>query len=178
LRSLRVAPRASAFHYKGLSVKPNDAGRELDVAAVVTASVSQRDDRLRIQVDLVDVARDSQVWGALYQGDASELIHLQTRILQDLSRELKLPLSEQETRQLTHGVTENADACRAYLQGRYDWNQRSEEGLKRAIERFQRAAEIDPRFAAAYSGLADCYAALGYLSYISPAEAFPATRRH
>lgn len=178
LRSLRVAPRTSAFHYKGLRVKPKDAGRELGVAAVVTANVSLRDDRLRIQVDLVDVARDSQVWGALYQGDASELIHLQTRILQDLSRELKVPLSDQETRQLVRRVTDNADAYRAYLQGRYDWNQRSEGGLKRAIEHFQRTIEIDPRFAAAYSGLADSYATLGYLSYLSPGEAFPAARRH
>jgi DNA-binding winged helix-turn-helix (wHTH) protein/TolB-like protein len=178
LRSLRVAPRASAFHFKGVSVKPKDAGRELDVAAVVTASVSQRDDRLKIQVDLVDIARDSQVWGALYQGDASEIIHLQTRILQDLSRELRVPISDQETRQLVQQITGNADAYRAYLQGRFDWSRRSEEGLRRAIERFQRAVEIDPRFAAAYSGLADCYATLGYLSFLSPAEAFPAARRY
>jgi tetratricopeptide (TPR) repeat protein len=114
----------------------------------------------------------------VYQGDASELIHFQARILQDLSRELKLPLSDQETRQLARRVTDNADAYRAYLQGRYDWNQRSERGLKRAIEQFQRTIEIDPRFASAYSGLADSYATLGYLSYLSPAEAFPAARRH
>jgi DNA-binding winged helix-turn-helix (wHTH) protein/TolB-like protein/Flp pilus assembly protein TadD len=178
LRSLRVAPRTSAFHYKGLRVTPKDAGRELGVSAVVTASVLARDDRLRIQVDLVDVARDAQVWGALYQGEASELLHLQTRILQDLSRELKVPLSDEQTRQLALRVTDNADAYRAYLQGRYDWNQRSEAGLKRAIEHFQRAIEIDPRFAAAYSGLGDSYATLGYLSYLAPGDAFPAARRH
>jgi tetratricopeptide (TPR) repeat protein len=114
----------------------------------------------------------------VYQGDASEIIHLQTRILQDLSRELRVPISDQETRQLIRQITGNADAYRAYLQGRFDWNRRSEEGLRRAIERFQRAVEIDPRFAAAYSGLADCYATLGYLSYLSPAEAFPAARRY
>jgi tetratricopeptide (TPR) repeat protein len=160
-----------------LQVKPKDAGRELGVAAVVTASVSQRDDRLRIQVDLVDVARDAQVWGAVYQGDASELVHLQTRIPQDLSRELKGPLSDQETRQLARRITDNADAYRAYLQGRYDWNQRSEESLKRAIEHFQLAIEIDPHFAAAYARLGDAHATLGYLSYLSPIDAFPAARQ-
>jgi DNA-binding winged helix-turn-helix (wHTH) protein/Tfp pilus assembly protein PilF len=70
------------------------------------------------------------------------------------------------------------DAYRAYLQGRFHWNRRSEEELIRGIEGFQRAVEIDPRFAAAYSGLADCYATLGYLSYLSPAEAFPKARRY
>ena len=70
------------------------------------------------------------------------------------------------------------DAYRAYLQGRFHWNCRSEEELIRGIEGFQRAVEIDPRFAAAYSGLADCYATLGYLSYLSPAEAFPKARRY
>jgi len=79
----------------------------------------------------------------------------------------------------TGEVVERApDAYRAYLQGRFHWNRRSEEGLKLGAERFQRAVEIDPRFAAAYSGLADCYGTLGYLSYLSPAEAFPAARRY
>ncbi len=72
----------------------------------------------------------------------------------------------------------NADAYRAYLRGRFNWNQRSEAGLKRAIEYFQRTVEIDPGFAPAYSGLADCHATLGYLSCLAPRETFPAARRH
>lgn len=84
---------------------------------------------------------------------------------------------DRETPQLARQATQNADAYRAYLQGRHDWNRRSEEGLRRAIERFQDAVEMDPRFALAYSGLADCYATLGYLNHMSPAEAFPAARR-
>lgn len=178
LQALRVAPRTNALRYKGSAVRPKDAGRELDVAAVVTGSVTQQDGRLRIQVDLVDVARDSQIWGAVYQGDASELVHLQTRILQDLPQALRIPLSEQESRRITRQPTANADAYRAYLQGRYEWSQRSEASLKRGIERFQQAVVIDPQFAAAHSGLADSYSILGYLSYLSPAETFPEARRH
>ena len=98
--------------------------------------------------------------------------------LQDPPRGLRMQLPDQERRQPVRSVTENADAYRAYLRGRHDWNLRSEEGLKRAIESFQGAVYLEPRFAAAYSGLADCYAALGYLSYMAPAEAFPAARRH
>lgn len=178
LQALRVAPRTNALRYKGSAVRPKDAGRELDVAAVVTGSVTQQDGRLRIQVDLVDVARDSQIWGAVYQGDASELVHLQTRILQDLPHALRISLSDQESRRIARQPTANADAYRAYLQGRYEWSQRSEAGLKRGIERFQQAVVIDPQFAAAHSGLADSYSILGYLSYLSPAETFPEARRH
>lgn len=178
LQGLRVAPRASAFRFRGSARGPGDAGRELGVAAVVTATVSQNGDRLKVQVDLVDVERDSQIWGARYEGDASELVELQARILQDLPRALRVPLSHQETRQLTRRLTDSADAYRAYLQGRYDWSQRSEASLKRAIELFRQAVAIDPQFAAAFSGLADCYSTLGYLSYLSPAESFPEARRH
>jgi DNA-binding winged helix-turn-helix (wHTH) protein len=82
------------------------------------------------------------------------------------------------THQIGRVTTENADAYRAYLQGRHDWSRRSEEALKRAAERFQHAIALDPNFAAAYSGLADCYATMGSLSYLAPADAFPVARRH
>ena len=75
-------------------------------------------------------------------------------------------------------VSANPDAYRAYLEGRYAWGQRSEAGLRKAIESFKRAVTLDPGFAAAYAGLADCYATLGYLSFVSPADAFPLARRH
>lgn len=178
LKSLRVAPRASAMRYKGSAVSPKQAGRELDVATVVTASVAQQDRTFRIQLDLVDIARDAQILGIVYQGDASELPHLQNRILQDLARALKVPLSDQHQRRLAQPLTASAEAYRAYLQGRFEWSQRSEAGLKRAIERFREAVAIDPKFATAYSGLADAYSALGYLSYLAPADAFPEARRH
>jgi DNA-binding winged helix-turn-helix (wHTH) protein len=97
---------------------------------------------------------------------------------QDLSRQLGAPISARETRQPARHMTDNADAYRAYLQGRYSWSQRSEAGLTRAIEHFERAIEIDPRFAAAYAGLGDSYATLGYLSYLSPGSSFPAARRY
>ena len=120
----------------------------------------------------------SQIWGAQYQGSPSELVELQARIMQDLPRALRVPLSEHQTRQLARPLTEDADAYRAYLQGRYEWGQRSEAALKRGIERFEDAVAIDPEFAAAHSGLADSYSILGYLSYLSPAETFPEARRH
>ena len=75
-------------------------------------------------------------------------------------------------------ISANADANRAYVEGRYAWSQRSEAGLRKAIDSFQRCVSLDPAFATAYAGLADCYAALGYLSFVSPADAFPFARRN
>ena len=178
LQILRVAPRASTLRYKGAAVKASDAGRELNVATVVTATISDHDNDLRIQVDLVDVARHSQIWGARYQGGASQLVHLQTQILQDLPRALGVPLQEPDAQRLARQPSENADAYRTYLQGRYEWNQRSEAALRSAIGRFGQAIAIDPQFAAAYSGLADTYSVLGYLSFLSPADTFPEAKRH
>ncbi|MCK1453551.1 tetratricopeptide repeat protein [Bradyrhizobium sp. 35] len=82
------------------------------------------------------------------------------------------------THQVDQAATSNADAYRAYLQGRHEWSQRSEPALKRAIAQFQHAVSLDPDFAAAYSGLADCYATMGSLSYVAPTDASPSARRY
>lgn len=178
LQGLRLAPRTSVFRYKGSAAKLQDIARELGVVTLVTATVSRREERLKVQLDLVDAVHDSQVWGAVYEGGVTELLHLQARILRDLSRALEVPHSERAAGQPAQPVSSNPDAYRAYLQGRHSWNQRSEEGLRQAIERFQLATQIDPRFAAAYSGLADCYVAMAKASYIAPSEAFPTAKWH
>ena len=85
---------------------------------------------------------------------------------------------EPGSRELGRQPTKNADAYRAYLHGRHEWNRRTMDSLRRGIEHFQRAVEMDRLFAAAYSGMADCYAALGSLSFASPSEAFPAARQY
>ena len=175
---LRVAPRTSAFRYKRQPLNAEKIGRELGVSAIVTGEVAAQGDTLNIQVDLVNVGDNSQVWGARYAGRASDLVSLQTRISRDLASALGLKLTSDETRRVAAPVTENSDAYRFYLQGRYFWNQRSEEGLQKGIVAFQRATEIDPNFALAFSGLSDSYTTLGYLSYISPTQAFPVAKNY
>ena len=175
---LHVAPRTNVLRYKTQSVSPQQAGRELSVAAILNGQVAQKEDVLTIRVDLIDVRGNAEIFTSEYTGKPSELISLQTRILQDVSRALNVPLTEDDQRLLTHGITENADAYRVYLEGRYFWNQRSESGIKKAIEGFERATKIDSNFALAYSGLADSYTTLGYLSYISPTQAFPVAKNY
>lgn len=178
LSKLRVAPRTSAFRYKKQPLDPEKIGRELAVSAIVTGKVVAQGDTLNIQVDLINVANNSQVWGSHYTGKASDLVSLQTRISRDLAGALRLKLTGDEEQRVSALVTENSDAYRSYLQGRYFWNQRSEEGLQKGIVAFQRATEIDPNFALAFSGLADSYTTLGYLGYISPTQAFPVAKNY
>lgn len=178
LPKLRVAPRTSAFRYKRQPLDPEKIGRELGVGSIVTGEVTAQGDSLSIQVDLVNVNHNSQVWGSHYTGKTSDLVSLQTRISRDLARALGWSLTIDEEQRVSAHVTENSDAYRSYLQGRYFWNQRTEEGLQKGIVAFQQATGIDPNFALAYSGLADSYTTLGYLGYISPTQAFPVAKNY
>jgi DNA-binding winged helix-turn-helix (wHTH) protein/TolB-like protein len=178
VRDLRITPRATAYRYGSSTLEPIKAGIDLHADAVVTGRLTRHGSKVRIQVDLVDVARDSQVWGATYDGDPAELVGLQEQIAQDVARQLKPVLTQEDKQHLAYRATGNADAYRTYLEARYFWNQRSTDGIKKAIKLFQRSVELDPDFAMAYAGLADSYAALGYLSDIAPREAFPLAKRY
>jgi DNA-binding winged helix-turn-helix (wHTH) protein/TolB-like protein/Tfp pilus assembly protein PilF len=172
---LRVAPRASAFRFRGAD--PVEAGRRLDAAAVVTGSLARSGERLTLQVELVDVARAAQVWGSRYDVGLAELPQLQRRVIDDLARSLRMrSAAGSGTKHLAQDPTRNADAYQAYLQGRFQWNQRSEPALRRAVAHFRRAIDLDPSFALAHAALADTYTTLGYLSYDAPAATFPVAR--
>jgi DNA-binding winged helix-turn-helix (wHTH) protein/TolB-like protein len=175
---LRVAPRTSSFRFKGGSLDAEAAARALGVRAVVTGRVALRGESFDIQVDVVDARRNAQIWGERYRGSASELPGLEGRIAQDILRTAGLALGSEAARQLSKPLTQNADAYRAYLKGRFHWNQRTEAGLKAALAQFERAAALDPRFAAAYSGFADALTTLGFLSHLSPADSFPVAERY
>jgi DNA-binding winged helix-turn-helix (wHTH) protein/TolB-like protein/Tfp pilus assembly protein PilF len=172
--SLRVAPRASAFRFRGAD--PLEAGRKLDTAAVVTGSLGQDGERVTLQVDLIDVARSAQVWSRRYEVTPTELPSLQSRVIDDLSRSLRLHPAEDAERSRALEPTRNTAAYQAYLQGRFLWNQRSEPALRRAVGQFRRAIELDPSFALAYSALADAYTTLGYLGWDAPVATFPVAR--
>lgn len=175
IADLRVAPRASAFRLRGAD--PLEAGRRLDAPAVVTGSLARNGERLTLQVELVDVTRAAQVWAARYEVALDDLPQLQGRVIDDLARALRVRVDAgSETTRLARDPTLHTDAYQAYLQGRFLWNQRSEPALRRAIEHFRHAIDIDPSFALAYAALADTYTTLGTLSHDAPAATFPVAR--
>jgi serine/threonine-protein kinase len=176
LPNLRVIARSSAFRYKGRADDPRAAGTELGVQAVVAGRVVRRGDRLVVSVELVDVRGNRQLWGEQYNRKLTDLLAVQDDIAREVTDKLRPRLTGEEKKRLGKRPTDNAEAYQAYLVGRYHWNKRTEEGLKKAIEQFEQARAKDPGYALAYAGLADCYALLGDYSYLPPKEAFPRAR--
>jgi serine/threonine protein kinase/lipoprotein NlpI len=173
LPGLRVMARSTVFRYKGPDVDPLSAGRELKVGAVLTGRVLHRGDDLVIKTELVDLADGSQLWGERYSRKITDVLSIENEIAERISESLRLKLTGEEKERLTRRHTENPEAYRLYLRGRFFWNKRTEEGIRRGIEYFRQAIEIDPEYAAAYVGLADSYAVLGFHAIAPPGEAFP-----
>jgi serine/threonine protein kinase/tetratricopeptide (TPR) repeat protein len=170
---LRVIAQSTVFRYKRREIDPQAIGRELNVRAVLTGRIMQRGGSLRIGTELVDVTTGSLLCGAQYDRKPGDIFVVQDEISNEISEKLRLQLSRAEKKKLTKRHTKNDEAYRLYLKGRHYWNRWTEEGFYKAIEYFQQAVEIDPRYALAYTGLADSYVLLGWNSYLPPAEAFP-----
>jgi serine/threonine protein kinase/tetratricopeptide (TPR) repeat protein len=171
---LRVVPRSTVFRYKGKESTPEKIGQELNVRAVVTGRVTRRGDAFLVSAELMDVARESQVWGDQYSKKLTDIQGIQEDISKAIAANLRIELNGKEERQITKRDTENPEAYRLYLQGRYYWNQRTNEGVKKGLEYFQQAIEKDPGYALAYAGVADSYA-VGNGEYLglTPQEARP-----
>jgi serine/threonine protein kinase/tetratricopeptide (TPR) repeat protein len=170
---LRVIAQSTVFRYKRREIDPQAIGRELNVRAVLTGRIMQRGGSLRIGTELVDVTTGSLLCGAQYDRKPGDIFVVQDEISNEISEKLRLQLSRAEKKKLTKRHTKNDEAYRIYLKGRHYWNRWTEEGFYKAIEYFQQAVEIDPRYALAYTGLADSYVLLGWNSYLPPAQAFP-----
>jgi DNA-binding winged helix-turn-helix (wHTH) protein/TolB-like protein len=165
LPKLRVVPRSVVLSYKGHESDPRKIAHDLNVRAVLTGRVHRRGDTLSIQVDLIDVANVSQMWGQHYDRRVSDLLLVQEDISRDIFENLRLKLSVEEQKQL--------EAYSFYLKGRNYWNKRTEDGLLQGIDYFQKAIEADQSYAPAYAGLADCYNMLVVYGINQPSEAFP-----
>jgi serine/threonine protein kinase/tetratricopeptide (TPR) repeat protein len=173
LPNLRVVPRSTAFSYKGKEPDAQRIGKELNVRSILMGRVIQRGDSLNIQTELVDVLRESQLWGDQYNRKLADIQMVQEKIVTEIVENLRLRLTGETQRMLTKRPTENSEAYQLYLKGRLAWNRRTLEGLERGIQFFQEATDEDPGFALAYVGLADCYISLAGNQFIAPKEAYP-----
>ena len=155
---LRVVPRSTVFRYKGQANAPEKIGRELNVRAVVTGRVTRRGDSFVVGAELIDVGKDSQLWGDQYSQKLSDILGIQEQISRAIADHLRIELTGTEQQQLAKRGTENAEAYQLYLRGRYFWNKRTDDGVKQGLSYFQQAIEKDPGYALAYAGVADSYA--------------------
>jgi serine/threonine-protein kinase len=173
--NLRVVPRSTVFRYKGCEDDAQKIGNELGVGAVLAGRLVKINDSLVVKTELIDIEGESQIWGEQYRRKMTDIFALQEEIAEDISEELKLQLTGKEKENLKKRYTENIDAYHYYLKGRYFVTaKRTEEWIKKGIEFFQKAIDLDPNYALAYSGLAEAY---GFFASSTggwlPSEAYP-----
>ncbi|HEV2112859.1 MAG TPA: protein kinase, partial [Terriglobales bacterium] len=173
LPEIRVLARSTVFHYKGKDVDPRQVGRELGVMAVVEGRLEERDGDISVVADLVDTTTGAELWGEQYSERSAQAMSLQQKVASDIANQLRLRLTATEQQRLTHSETQNPEAYKLYLQGRYFWNKRTPDGLRRAADYFQQAVNADPNYARAYSGLADAYTLMTNYGALRPKEALP-----
>jgi serine/threonine protein kinase/Flp pilus assembly protein TadD len=173
LPKLKVMARSTAFRYKNRNIDAQTVGRELRVRAVLTGVVKQVGDRLQISVELVDSLDGAQLWGESYNRELADLLKLQDEMSREITEKLRLKLTGAEKKKLRKRTTDNSEAYQLYLKGRYHWNKRTEESIRRGIQFFREAIESDPSFASAYAGLADCFITLATNIPLPPREVMP-----
>ena len=156
VQALRVASRTSAFAFKGRSEDIGDIGRKLKVATVLEGSVRKAGDRLRVTAQLVNVADGYHLWSERYDRQLEDVFAIQDEIAGNIVRALRVVLSDAEKRAIEKAPTDNVQAYDYYLRGRQYFHQFRRTGIQFARRMFERAIEIDPNYALAFAGVADC----------------------
>ncbi len=173
LPQLKVMSRSAVFNYKRVTVDPQEAGRAFGVRAVMMGRVQQRQERLVISAELVNVEDGSLIWGDQYDRKASDIFSLQGELASEISEKLSLRLSGEQKEKLTKRFTESMEAYEFYLRGRYSWSKRTDDELKKGVEYFRQAIAKDPNYSLAYAGVADCLLLLGLFGAEDPRLVMP-----
>src|SRR5437016_2439448 len=160
---LRVPGRSSSFAFKGKNEDDifRKVGEQLHVNAVLEGSVRKAGDKLRITAQLINVADGYHLWSEDYDGDVRDIFTFQSNVAQRVVEALQIKLGVEEKRALAKKPTENPEAHRLYLLGRYEFGKYSEAGWTSSIRYYEQALKLDPNYALAYCGLADTYAYMG-----------------
>jgi TolB-like protein/DNA-binding winged helix-turn-helix (wHTH) protein/Flp pilus assembly protein TadD len=175
ISTLRVISRTSIMTYKHVHKLLPEIARELDVGAVVEGTVLRSGERVRITAQLIAVPVERHIWAQSFEGNVRDTLALQNGVARAIAEQIRATVNQREQAALQNPKVVDPEAYEAYLKGRYFWNKRTGDGLKKAIDYFDQAIEKDPNFAEAYTGLADSYALSGDWEYgiLSPQDAFP-----
>lgn len=172
LHGLRIIGHNSVFRYRGKELDVRMIGKELRVKSVVTGRILQLEKRLIVRAEMIDVQTGWHIWGEQYHHKLSDVLKVQREMSQRISIALRHTLIGEEGVKVNSSVTENAEAHKAYLKGRYHWSKFDPISSKKAADYFVQAIEIDPTYALAYAGLADAYYRLSNV-YAPTREAMP-----
>jgi TolB-like protein/DNA-binding winged helix-turn-helix (wHTH) protein/Tfp pilus assembly protein PilF len=171
--NLRVISRTSVMRYKATRKPLPEIARELGVDAIVEGTMERAGNRVRVRAQLIRASDDRHMWAESFERDLPDVLGLESEVASSIARQVQMKLLSDRP---PVGRKINPAAYEAYLKGRYAWNRRGEAALQEGIQFFHQAIALEPTYAEAYSGLADSYTTLGYLSYLPPREAFPQAR--
>lgn len=178
IRELTVISRTSVMKYKGGGATAGEIGQALKVGSIVEGSVRKSANRARVSAQLIDVSTDGHLWSKTYDREMDDIFAIQSEIAQQVAEALKVQLIANERKEVEKKPTQNTGAYMLYLKGRHYWNERTKESFDTAMNYFKRAIELDPMYALAFSGLADCYAISADWYWMNPNEAFPKAREY
>lgn len=168
-----VRPTSAVLKYAHSLADPLAAGREQEVDAVLDGRIQLFPDRIRVTVQLVRVSDGASLWAGTFEQNPQNMSTLEDVVADRIAESMAPQLSPEEKKRLARPYTQNRKAYQLYLQGRYFWNRRTEDGLRRSISYFRQAIAEDPNYALAYAGLADAYALLSPFSVETARQASP-----
>jgi adenylate cyclase len=177
IKDLRVAGRTSSFHFKGRDIDIRLVGQKLNVRTLLEGSIRKQNLRLRITAQLINAEDGIQLWSERYDRELHDIFAIQDEIALAITEELKITLLEKDKVIINEKRTTNKEAYDLYLKGRFYLNKRAS-GIKKGLEYFQQALEIDPEFSLAYSGMADAYSMLSFYGAIPSKEGMPMARQN
>jgi serine/threonine protein kinase/tetratricopeptide (TPR) repeat protein len=156
IKELQVFPRAAVLAYRDKAVTGPQVGRELNAACVLSGSLRRAGNRLRITAQLIQAQTGHSIWAERYDRELKDVFDVQDEIARSISQALRIKLSPQEEKAIARKQTENAQAYDYYLRGRQFFHQFRRKGFDFARQMFARAIVIDPNYARAFAGVADC----------------------
>jgi len=167
-----VPAQASSFSFKGKKLDVQEIGKKLKVESVLAGSLQKAENRLRITVELVNVSDGYPIWSEKYERNMEDIFALQDEISLSIVDNLKIKLLGEEKAEFVTRHTQNLEAYNLFLKGRYFWNKRTPDDIRKAIDYFEQAIKLDSNYALAYARLADSYGLLPFYTSILPKEAF------
>src|ERR1700676_1387345 len=171
-----MRPTSAIEKYANASQDPQAVGREQGVDAVLGGRIQREGDRVRVTVQLIRVRDGVQIWADTFDDKSTNIFAMEDAVSGQVARSIGLQLNGEEKKRFAKRPTDNSEAYEAYIRGRYFWDKRTDEGMKKGLAYFREAIALDPTFSQAYVGIADSYATLGLYAVLPPREAFPAAK--
>src|SRR6476659_4987360 len=173
IADLKVISRTSTQKYKSAPDNLRDVARELGVANILEGSVQRSNDQVRVNVQLINALTDAHLWADTYDRKLTDMFAVESEIAKTIAETLQARLTGSEKTAISKKPTENAEAYELYLKGRFFWNKRTADDLRKSIDYFNQAIQKDPNYAQAYAGLAQAWKLLPAFNGGAPKDCFP-----